>query len=226
MSAPDSAPDPYVDAAPPYSRSQSFRGASTSTYQPGGQPWQQLYASAPPAYADSQPAYGDPYGPYDAEPEPPRRGKKTALVLLLIVALLAALGGAAYLYLGSRPTITVTSSYMVGTMPAGATSTTLHVSGSHFEAHSAVSFFIDGQPEPGQDVFQSDANGAVAGDLAITSDWPLGQHTLTAFVLARVGGALVSRRDSRRGLQPPATLAAWKAALPGLPNAPTHSLRA
>jgi hypothetical protein len=185
IDAPETRVDAYTDAAPPSSRSQPFRGSSTPMYQPGGQPWQQQqsFASAPPAaYPGSQQGYGNAYGQFGPlEPEPPRRGKKTALIALLVIVLLAAVGGgAAYLFLGSKPTITVTSKYSVGATPAGAATTTLQVSGAKFTPHSAVSFLIDGQPEPGQEIFQSDANGAIQVDLTVTSDWPLGQHSLTA----------------------------------------------
>ncbi|HLW03900.1 MAG TPA: hypothetical protein VKT82_34955 [Ktedonobacterales bacterium] len=181
IDAPETLADAYNDATPPYSGSQAFRGASTPMYQPGGQPWQQQqYAAAPAAYPGGQQGYGDPYGQY-SQPEPPRRSKKTALVVLLVIVLLAAVGGgAAYLFLGSKPTITVTSKYTVGTTPAGAASTTLQVNGLKFAPHSAVSFLIDGQPEPGHEIFQSDASGAVQGNLTVTSAWPLGQHSLTA----------------------------------------------
>lgn len=174
---PDSA---YTEeAAPPYGRQQMFRGAS-------GQSWQQPYAGVPTVYPGSHPAYDDPYGTYDPTLDsgmqpPPGRGKKTALIVLVVVLLLGAVGsGGAYLFLHSRPVITVTSKYMVGTTPAGAASTTLHLTGAQFAAHSAVSFLLDGQQELGNQIFQSDANGALSGDLTVTTDWPIGQHTLTA----------------------------------------------
>jgi len=180
--APETPGDTYNGSAPPSSRSQAFRGAFPPAYQPGGQTWQQQpYAGAPAAYPGSQQGYDDPYGQYDQQEAPPRRSKKTALIVLLVIVLLAAVGGgAAYLFIGSRPTIAVTSKYMVGTTPAGATTTILYVSGSRFAAHSAVSILLDGQPEPGHEIFQSDASGAIGGNLTITSDWPLGQHSLTA----------------------------------------------
>jgi hypothetical protein len=162
-----------------YGSQQMFRGAS-------GQGWQQPYSGAPTVYPGSQPAYADPYGAYDpalgSGMQPPSgRGKKTALIALVVVLLLGAVGsGAAYFFLRSSPVITVTSKYMVGTTPAGAASTTLHLTGAQFAAHSAVSFLLDGQPEPGHQIFQSDANGTLNGDLTVTTDWALGQHSLTA----------------------------------------------
>ena len=113
-------------------------------------------------------------------PPLPGRGKKVALILLIILVLLGGGGAAAYLFIQSRPVIAVTSKYLVGTTPAGAATTSLHVTGTKFAARSAVSFLLDGQPEPGHRIFQSDASGALKGDLPITVGWALGQHTLTA----------------------------------------------
>lgn len=175
---PETTADYYDDdPAPMYGRSQAFRGAP-------GPSWQQGAFGAPTTYPGSQPYY-DIFGPPDlmqgppTQP-PPRRNKRTALILLVILVLLSGGGAAAYLYIQSKPAITVTSKYMVGTTPAGATTTSLHVTGTKFTAHSAVSFLLDGQPEPGHHIFQSDASGALKGDLSITAVWPLGQHNLTA----------------------------------------------
>jgi hypothetical protein len=160
-----------------YGSRQPFRS-------PPGQSWQSPSAGAPTAYPGPQPFYDDQFPPFDPEqepPMPPRRGKKGLLVVLAALLLLGAVGGgAAFLFLRSRPVITVTSKYTVGSTPAGAATTTLQVSGSQFAAHSAVSFLLDGQPEPGHQIFQSDASGALSGDLTVTADWAPGQHTLTA----------------------------------------------
>jgi hypothetical protein len=173
------------EPAPGYRGSRAFRGAPGQYWQPDGQTWQRNYGGAPVAYPRSQYGYGGAYAPEDEAPAlpmqpPPRRGKRTALILLVLLILLGAGGGGAYLFLRSRPVITVTSQYMVGTTPAGAATTHLHLTGTQFASHSAVSFLLDGQPEPGHQAFQSNANGALAGDLAVTADWPLGQHSLTA----------------------------------------------
>jgi len=170
-------------AAPPFGGRQASGGAPSQSWQPGGQSWQQSYAGTPTAYPGSQPAYYDELAPFDQKlPPAPRRGKKVALIVIAILVLLGAGGtGAAYfLLLRPRPIVTVTSKYTVGTTPAGAATTTLHLTGSQFASNSAVSFLLDGQPEPGHQSLQSDANGALAGDLTITADWALGPHTLTA----------------------------------------------
>jgi hypothetical protein len=182
----------YQDEAGPYTQSQPYRGGSSPMYQPGGQPmyqpggqsWQQSSAGPSTAYSGSQPAY-DPFAFADSAFGPPMlpppRSKKPLLIVLAVLVVLGAVGGgAALLFLGSRPTIAVSSKYTVGSTPAGAASTTLHFTGAQFAPHSAVSFLLDGQPEPGHQIFQSDANGSLAGDLTVTADWPTGQLTLTA----------------------------------------------
>jgi hypothetical protein len=78
------------------------------------------------------------------------------------------------------PVITVQSQYQQGGVPAGATSTTLHVSGKWFSYRSRITFLLDGQPVPGSQGAQSDAQGRVEADLTVTDAWKLGNHTLTA----------------------------------------------
>lgn len=170
------------EASPSYGGRQTLSGAPGPSWQSGGPSWQQPYAGAPTAYPGSQQAYYNDLAPYDQGlAPPPRRGKKVALIVIAILVLLGAGGaGAAYFLLRPKPIVTVTSKYMVGATPAGAATTILHLTGSKFAANSTVSFLLDGQPEPGHQFLQSDANGALAGDLTITTDWALGPHTLTA----------------------------------------------
>ncbi len=203
LDAPEQATDFYNDQqGAAYGRRPTLRSAPGPSWQPGNQSWQQPYpgepvaypgdqrpygsAYAPAAYPGSQRPYGSAYAPVDPALEspmqpPPRRSKKVTMILLAALIILGVVGGsAAYLYIHSRPSITVTSKYMVGSTPAGAATTALHLTGSQFAAHSAVSILLDGQPAPGHPILQSDASGALKGDLTITGDWALGQYSLNA----------------------------------------------
>ncbi|HLV98774.1 MAG TPA: zinc ribbon domain-containing protein [Ktedonobacterales bacterium] len=79
-----------------------------------------------------------------------------------------------------HPVIMVQSQYQQNGVPVGATSTTLHVSGKWFSYRSPITFLVDGQPAPGNQSVQSDAQGNVEADLTVTGDWSQGNHTLTA----------------------------------------------
>jgi hypothetical protein len=78
-----------------------------------------------------------------------------------------------------QPQLRVSSAYHVGGLPAGATGTSLQVSGQQFASDSQVTFYLDGQPLPGAKA-KTDSNGALKVNLSVTSDWKPGQHTLTA----------------------------------------------
>lgn len=79
-----------------------------------------------------------------------------------------------------RPVIAVQSEYQQGGVPAGAATTSLHVSGKWFSYHSPITFLLDGRPAPGGQGAMSDAEGRVEADLTVSSDWGLGNHLLTA----------------------------------------------
>jgi hypothetical protein len=79
-----------------------------------------------------------------------------------------------------RPVIEVQSHYQQGGVPAGSTTTSLHVSGKWFSYRSSITFLLDGKPAPGSGGTQSDAQGRVEADLTVTGDWGVGNHTLTA----------------------------------------------
>ena len=79
-----------------------------------------------------------------------------------------------------KPGMTVTSNYHVGSMPAGSSGTALHINATNFSGSSAISFLLDNQPVASNQHVNSDANGKVKTDLAIASDWAVGNHTLTA----------------------------------------------
>jgi len=79
-----------------------------------------------------------------------------------------------------QPLIHVSSTYTVGKTPAGSIGTTLHFKGEHFSTNSSITFLLDNISAPAAPLVTSDQNGNVSADLPITSDWSVGQHTLTA----------------------------------------------
>ncbi len=79
-----------------------------------------------------------------------------------------------------RPVISVQSQYQQNGVPAGATTTSLQVSGKWFSYRSRVTFLLDGRPAPGNPSVQSDAQGNVEATLTVTGDWSQGRHILTA----------------------------------------------
>lgn len=119
---------------------------------------------------------------------PPVQQKKPGgglRIVLIAVAALVVLGGAgvgAFLLLRPQPqpVVSVTSNYQVDSTPAGAIGTALHVSGQQFSNNSTITFLLDGAPISGERVVESDVNGKVRADLAVTKDWGVGKHTLTA----------------------------------------------
>ncbi len=115
-------------------------------------------------------------------PTPPRGKKRLVLSVLALLLLLVIAGGgvAAYQLTRPKPILNLTSIYAVGSMPAGAATTVFHIAGSQFAGNSAVSFLLDGKPEPGNLTIQSTSNGAIQGEMTVTTDWALGKHLLTA----------------------------------------------
>jgi len=107
---------------------------------------------------------------------------KVLLIGLSIVLVLGAAGGGitAYMLTRPQPVMTVNSTYQVGTTPAGSTNTSLHVSAHSFSGSSTITFLLGSLPVANNQHVSSDANGNVKADLIITSDWPMGTHTLTA----------------------------------------------
>ena len=159
-------------------------------YQPGafqqqqGVPSQPGYPPLPPV--GTPPAFP---GAYPAGAYPPPQQKKSWLSttagkvtigVLIVVLLLGGIGVyAIYQLTRPKPIINVTSSYKVGNVPAGSTSTSLHVTGQQFSNSSSITFLLDGNLIVGQSV-QSDKDGKVSSDLKIDTGWGIGQHTLTA----------------------------------------------
>ena len=140
---------------------------------PSGVSWQTgQQASAP----------GAPLQPSPVKPKMTMSPLQLLLIALaaLLVLVLVGSGIAIYQLTRPQPIIAVTSQYMMGTTPAGSAGTRLHVLGYKFSSNSTISFLLDGNLAPGQPVVQSDADGNFSADLAVTSDWSVGTHKLTA----------------------------------------------
>ena len=110
-----------------------------------------------------------------------------------------------------HPVIAVQSQYQQNGVPVGATTTTLHISGKWFSYRSPITFLVDGQPAPGNQSAQSDAQGQVETDLTVTGDWSQGDHTLTA----KDGQGYVTQSG-----QPFAIVSQGEASIPGPNGAP------
>lgn len=109
-------------------------------------------------------------------------------VVSVLVMLLLGSGIAAWVYSATRPQpfISLTSRYVLGSTPIGATDTTFKVSGQNFPAHAKITFLLDGAGAPGSIAGQSDSYGTVTSQLSVTAAWPTGKHTLAAKDIASV----------------------------------------
>jgi hypothetical protein len=109
---------------------------------------------------------------------------KTIVLVVVAAAVVAAGGIAAAAHFLShaqpQPLISVASSYRVGTTPAGAQGTILHISGQQFASNAAITLLLDGHVAPGNPGARSDANGNFSTAVTITSAWSVGTHTLSA----------------------------------------------
>nr|BBH85874.1 hypothetical protein KTC_06250 [Thermosporothrix sp. COM3] len=107
-------------------------------------------------------------------------GKATSLIIAGVI-ILGSIGAAVVYYFLSqpKPTLSVTSKYHIGSTPAGASSTTLHVTGQYFAANAPITFLLDNRPLQTAGV-RSDENGNIATNLTISESWKPGKHTLTA----------------------------------------------
>ena len=157
----------------------STNRVSALTHTPSEQP------DAPPAPPRAIPVYGvapPPLPPYT--PLSPRKKPggwlKITLIAVAVLFVLAGVGVGAFFLLQPQPVISVTSDYKIGSTPAGAIGTVFHVSGRQFSSNSTITFLLDGTPISGERLVQSDANGNVKTDLAVTSNWAVGHHSLTA----------------------------------------------
>jgi len=136
-----------------------------------------------PSAVPTPPNVPPPYAPVP-QPAPIPRTMNLQRVLVIALVILVLVGGGVgtgiYLLTRLHPVISVMSKYNVGSTPAGATGTTLQISGQKFSGNSAITFLLDGKPVPGNVAVQSDADGNFNANLTITSGWTVGNHTLTA----------------------------------------------
>lgn len=184
----------YQPTTPAYPGSQPQGGFPGSTpMYPGSQP-QGGFPGSVPSYPGSQPpgSFGPPplvMIPGQTPPQKRSNGLRIAVIILVVLVVLGGGGGAlAYFLTRPKPVITVTSQFPqnctstnpTGGTPAGATGTKFHVTGQKFSGSSAITFLLDGQPAPGAQAVESDANGNVTADLTVTANWQTGNHTITA----------------------------------------------
>jgi hypothetical protein len=165
-----------METLPASSPAYTQFGSPSGYVQPGSMP-SDPYAQ-PPTYYQQVP----PTPPPPPRPQQGRRTPKVALIIVSVVVLVGLIGAgvAAYFLTRPQPVISVSSSYHVNGTPAGATGTSLHISGQKFSSSSAITFLLDGSPMPGSPSVQSDGSGNISASLAITGDWSVGRHTITA----------------------------------------------
>ncbi len=114
-------------------------------------------------------------------PKKSNKGFKILLAALAVIVVLASGSGIAiYLLTRPQPVIIITSNYMVGTVPAGSTTTTFHILGHKFSGSEMITFLLDGAPAPGSQAVRSDKDGNVVTDLTVNDSWSLGDHLVTA----------------------------------------------
>ncbi|HEY7347955.1 MAG TPA: hypothetical protein VH599_06510 [Ktedonobacterales bacterium] len=80
----------------------------------------------------------------------------------------------------AAPVLSVRSSYMRGSLPAGSNGTTLAFSGMRFALHALVTLQLDGKLLDTSSPVMSDGRGRIAGALSVDAKWALGTHSLTA----------------------------------------------
>jgi hypothetical protein len=182
-------PTPYINAR----FSQPVQGAGNA---PVSQPVQGTQPTHHPPERPEAPEHHPPHKPHRHQTHPlqhePHRvvktkaagasSVKTIMIVVATVVVVAAGGIAAAAHFLSRPQplISISSNFKVGTTPAGANGTILHISGQQFSSNSAITFLLDGNVAPGNPGTQSDSNGNFSADVTITGAWSVGTHTLTA----------------------------------------------
>lgn len=130
----------------------------------------------PRAAASSSSAPG-PYIPPQGKRRLPL--KLIAATLALVIVVIAGGVAAVALLTSPKSAISVTSSYHVGSTPAGAIGTVFHISGQHFSLTAPITFQVDGKSLPIKPTL-STSTGTFITDLQVTSTWPQGAHLLTA----------------------------------------------
>lgn len=166
----------YAPPPPPY---------NPNPYEPSWAPTQASINHRPIPPSNQLPHQELPQQPYSPpSPEPKKMNNQLKILLIGVAALivLAGVGGSIFVYTLTRPQpfISVNSQYEVNMTPAGSTSTNIQVSGHKFSHSSSITFLLDGKVVPGNPAAQSDNSGNVTATLTVTSDWLLGDHTLTA----------------------------------------------
>lgn len=106
-------------------------------------------------------------------------GQRWVIIAVIAAVVLGTLGVLVPHLLPHHPTMSVGSPYNAQGMPVGASGTTLQVQGQGFSANSPIKFQLDSAPLQTQQT-QSDSNGNVTVELAVTSAWGIGRHTLAA----------------------------------------------
>ena len=170
---------PYAPLPQQYGQPQQYPSSSPS-YTPYPPP-----PAAPSNYAAPYPPPLVPVpAPYSPTPAPKKTGGGSRILLIVLAAIIVLGAGGGFLIYHfltlPKPVISITSKFHAGSVNAGSTGTSLHVTGQKFSTNSPITFLLDGTPAAGSTNIPSDANGNVITDLTISSAWIVGDHTITA----------------------------------------------
>jgi hypothetical protein len=113
---------------------------------------------------------------------------KGLIIAIIAVVILASTGGLGLIFLKPQPptpTISMTSDYRDSGKIAGSGSSTtdgtiFRVTGQNFATNSSITFLLNDTTINKDTQTVSDGNGNFSESLKVTSDWHIGQHTLTA----------------------------------------------
>jgi hypothetical protein len=177
-------PEPqYINTPPP---TDAITGYGLPVQQPTTYPTVPQQQAMPPWAMERAGGYNMPVQQLPYTPPPLKPKSRKPLIVLLIVLFIvfvvvaSGVGIAAYMLTRPQPVMSVTSTYMVSSIPAGSTNTVLHVSARSFSGSSAITFLLDNTPIANGQNVASDTNGNVRADLTVTTAWTVGNHTLTA----------------------------------------------